>query len=55
MSLTCRIKKFNKLVNITKRSRLIDMENKLVITKERKGRAQCRGRELRGIGLSSKL
>ena len=33
MSLTCRIKKFNKLVNITKRSRLIDMENKLVITK----------------------
>ena len=42
LSLTCGIlKKYNKLVTITKRSRLTDTENKLVVTSgEREGGAR---------------
>ena len=39
ISLVCEIqkKKYNKLVNITKRNRLADIENKLVVTRGEKG------------------
>ena len=41
-------KKYNKLVNITKRSRPTDIENKLVVTsREKLGEEQYRGRGLR--------
>ena len=46
ISIICGIKKkYNKLVNITKKSRLMDIENKLVVTN---GRGAIKGQRLRG-------
>lgn len=48
-------KKYNKLVNKTKRSRLADIENKLVVTSggEGRGEGQCRRRGLLGDHMKS--
>ena len=51
ISLICRIKKYNKIVILTKkRSRLPDTENELVVTN---GERQRKG-QFRGVGIGSK-